>query len=787
MINYKSTLIFTFFIFATLFSKGQNKLYIIGIVRDSIGNSPVASAKISVLKNEQEIAIFFTDNEGRFRINNIDIDGVVLKVQAISYNQKIYKLLPQQNNDTLKFSILLVKQVNQLKEVVVKGDKKYIKQEIDRLSYNVKDDPESKTATMLDILRKVPMVSIGMNEKIEVNGRGTYTILLNGKPSSILTNDPAAYLNSLKAGIVDHIEVITTPASRFSQNGITEVINIITKEYEMRGMQANIRTTYSTLNNLNSTMNSEFKRGGVGISLYGNYLFNNPPNIGTVFQQTRNGSLTSNIVQNGVLRRKYNSLMFVPEISYEVDPLNLFLFSAEYRNSPGSSYEDITTQFNENGISQINNSLINSKIKQNNFATSLYYQHQGKRKKDRLISIGYRYNKPNSNTRYDIDANDSGNFNYNSQINELVTNEHTLQLDYVHPIKSVEIEGGVKNIFRNNKSFGSTAINGLADANTFLINNQDAIIVYNTYYWKRKLWGIKAGLRYESTLANNGTEIKSTYNNIIPTFNAQIKYKKAIWSFSYDQNIERPALEQLNNFNNQTNPAFQLVGNPNLKTAITHKLELNYALSLKFYLRFTGYYYKTDRDIINLILNNNGMNTLSYYNAGNKDDIGLRFNTNIKFFKKLNYAINARVSYVDYSADIDDVNNRSKGWEFFTTNNLSYLLKSGWRFDTYLRLSNPYVQPQGKSFWWIDNTYSINKKFFNSALNCSISIQNPFMNYRDRESSKSINNAFVYSNQRTKTRAAFFSVSYQLGHMRYEIKKNKKQIENNDLKTEALN
>ena len=48
----------------------------------------------------------------------------------------------------------------ELEGVVIKAQKQLIKQEIDRIAYDVQSDEESKTQTVIDMLRKVPMVTV---------------------------------------------------------------------------------------------------------------------------------------------------------------------------------------------------------------------------------------------------------------------------------------------------------------------------------------------------------------------------------------------------------------------------------------------------------------------------------------------------------------------------------------------------------------------------------------------------------------------------------------------------
>ena len=48
---------------------------------------------------------------------------------------------------------------SEMSGVTVKAQRQLIKQEIDRVGYDVQADEESRTQTVMDMLRKVPMVT----------------------------------------------------------------------------------------------------------------------------------------------------------------------------------------------------------------------------------------------------------------------------------------------------------------------------------------------------------------------------------------------------------------------------------------------------------------------------------------------------------------------------------------------------------------------------------------------------------------------------------------------------
>ncbi|MCD8269583.1 MAG: TonB-dependent receptor plug domain-containing protein [Parabacteroides sp.] len=130
----------------------------------------------------------------------------------------------------------------ELSEVSVVAAKPLIKAEVDKTVYNISDDPDSKTNTLLEMLRKVPFVTVDSNDNIKVNGSSSFRIYMNGKPSGILSNNPKETLRSIPAHTIKKIEVITDPGARYDAEGVSGILNVITKGAEFEGYSADLNT-----------------------------------------------------------------------------------------------------------------------------------------------------------------------------------------------------------------------------------------------------------------------------------------------------------------------------------------------------------------------------------------------------------------------------------------------------------------------------------------------------------------------------------------------------------------
>lgn len=98
--------------------------------------------------------------------------------------------------------------------VTVTAQRQLIKQETDRVGYDVQADEDSRTENVLDMLRKVPMVTIDGEENILVKGNSNYKIYKNGHLDPSLTKNAKEILKAMPASMVKRIEVITDPGAR---------------------------------------------------------------------------------------------------------------------------------------------------------------------------------------------------------------------------------------------------------------------------------------------------------------------------------------------------------------------------------------------------------------------------------------------------------------------------------------------------------------------------------------------------------------------------------------------
>ena len=142
----------------------------------------------------------------------------------------------------------------QLQDVEVVTMRQLVKTLDDRLSYNVQADPEARTSTVLDMLRKVPLVSVDGEDNVRVNGGGSFKIYKNGHPDPALSSNPREVLRAMPASVIKRIEVITEPGARYDAEGATAILNIVTVEgVRIEGVNGTVSASVNTFGSPNAS------------------------------------------------------------------------------------------------------------------------------------------------------------------------------------------------------------------------------------------------------------------------------------------------------------------------------------------------------------------------------------------------------------------------------------------------------------------------------------------------------------------------------------------------------
>ncbi|MDT3403021.1 TonB-dependent receptor domain-containing protein [Mucilaginibacter terrae] len=779
-----------------------NTALIKGSVTDSATQKPLSYITLALKDStgQQSIKSTLTKPDGSFEINQVTPKAYQLVIIAVGYQAKTITI-PAFSKIFDAGNILLANATNQLKEVGVTASRPLVKQEIDRLSYDVQADPDSKALTAMDMVRRVPLLTVDGDDNIQLQGSGSYRIFINGKPSALLASSPKDVLRSMPASTIQKIEVITTPPSKYDSEGLAGIINIITFKKTTDGYNGTITSRYSYPWGPNLNLTATAKQSKFGMSGYvgvGRQSINTTrlTNLRETYSASQPTAITSTFNQDGIYTWGGNYIYGSTEMSYELDSLNLFTASVNYNR--GVFRQDFSRQTAFTGGQAGAQSyllLTNGNFDWEGLDAGFNYQLGFKRNKQQLFTASYRYSYYLNGQNSEVLATDRINYdvpNYN-QFNDASTKEHTFQLDYVHPVKQLTIEAGVKAILRGNYSLatgqqqaGQGFVDDLTRRNNF-VYDQDVYSAYNSYQLKLTKWTFKAGLRVEHTrvnanfITNNNTLLKTNYTNAVPSVSAMVTLpKNQSLTFGYTTRLERPYIFQLNPFVDRSNSQYINTGNPNLDAVTSQLVEITHTKTGKGTLSNKLSFMYTGNSIVQLIKLVNDTSTRTFANAGNTKILRWNISGNYNITNKLSVNFNSGLFYVWLKGPFNDRFYSNEGIRTNTFANVNYKLTDSWQLGATGGYNRRYINLQGGSNDYPYSSVSASKTFLNKMATITAVVNNPFQRYFDFKQFTNTPDFYQGNTNRQFYRTYNISFSYKFGRLSSDIKKNQRSINNDD-------
>ncbi|WP_229365803.1 outer membrane beta-barrel family protein [Fibrisoma montanum] len=779
---------------------------ITGTVVDSVDNKVRDYITVNLL-NEQKVTVKvdFTKTDGSFMLDRLKPGNYMLVAVGVGYKPK---MIPVNLSDTARLTVNLgtidiAPTVIGLQEVKVTAIKPIVKQEVDRITYDMQADPENKVFNALEMMRKVPLLSVDADNNVYLKGNADFRILINGRPSSMMERNYRDVLRSMPASSIERIEVITTPPAKYDAEGLAGIINIITRKTVDNGYNGTINLSERFPvggPGVGGTVSAKFGKLGMTLMTGGNQY--RTPSISTFSERDTRNLNPSLLFQNGTTRSNNYSGYLGYEISYEIDTLNLVSAQFNINGSRGRGFVFQNSLLNANAEPIEQYELANTSRDQGRGMDAAFnYQRSAKVDKNRLLTISYRYFGYTNNQKANVDITERINFDLPDyrQFNDQQFSEQTVQVDYVYPVKKLNVEAGLKAIMRDNRSdFLFESFD--QEANTFdpdparsnrFTNTQNVLVAYNTYQYTFKKWGLKAGARIEQTMVkvdfiSTDSKVDQNYFNVIPSIAINRKLKKnAGFNLGYTQRIQRPGIYQLNPFVDRSNPNFERSGNPTLRPAFVNDFQLGFNTSKKGSVN-VGAGYTNFRDMIMPVAVFNpetNITRATFGNTGRARLFMLMLNINYPINKYWNFSLNSRVAHGRVSGVVDGQVVSNQGIMYQANVSTGYKLPKGWRVNGNLTMVGPNINIQGTTNAMVSSSFSASKDMFKDKLALSAAFNNPFTRFRDARRETFGPNFNQLDIRRDYFRSFNLSLNYKFGKLKEAIKKNKRGIRNDDVQT----
>ncbi len=752
-----------------------------------------------------------TGADGRYDLALKKVSNYNLKFVCEGYSPVLREISAISDRDNIDIGFTsLEPSSQQLDEIVITGQRPLIEANGSTVTYNMEEDPSAENSTVLEMLRKVPMVTVDAQDNIYVNGQTNFKIYVNGKEDPMLSGNASTVLKNLPAGAIKKIEVILEPGAKYDAEGVGGILNIVTEGKKsvdgyLTTISAGVRNDY-----FNASLYGRAKFDKVTLSADVSFFdrYDGRTNRGYMERETFAPLEPSMLRQDVTFNNNNKFLNGSISMSWEPDTLNLFTLNVSaYGGWGDNKFNTISNSYDANGIKQWGNTqMMSVDWTWASLTTNASYQHNFNSKGHNII-LSYQYNHGWDSQKKWANYYDMENYipeaDWTYDYKNSPTNEHTIQLDYTNPISPLfKLETGAKGIFRRNSSDGYTNIG--SDKNNMIPGNdnntvalkqyQDVGAVYAAYSGSLNKWTLRAGLRYEHTRMgvdfstpgydNYHTNLNDFVPNAFLSFNpSQVQSLQA----SYQMRIRRPGVDELNPHRTEILSEMVQMGNPDLTSENTHTLALtysNFAGRLSGNVRLFGSISNNQIGSYSYVQNDILYST--YMNVGKRRDAGLSLYGMYRFNNKINLSVNAMVSYVSLKFEEADISNH--GWRFNMGANFKYDMPWRLALNAYGGFSTPNISLQSRYSGWHYYGIGLSRSFLkDDRLKVTLNASNMFeasLHFRNTNKGTGYYNVMSMNNKSWSVGASF---SYTIGSLQQDVKRTSKSISNDDVESSRKN
>ena len=686
-----------------------------------------------------------------------------------------------------------------LDEVVVAQRRKLIKNDIDKLTYDVQHDKTAQTKTTLEILKKIPLVTVDGQENIRVQGSTSFKVYKNGHPDPSLSGQNLKdILKAIPASTIKRIEVITDPGAKYDAEGTTAILNIVMmSSSKLQGVSGNVNSKIDSYGSVRLGTYLTTKVGKLTTTVNYNYANQNK-------KQTENYREEAyNYVKTGEQKREYGTNSTAATIhfgnisaSYEIDSLNLMTASANFFGyKADANTQNTNERWDKNSllIYKFDNNMTTPGYSDLNLGGRFDYQHKTHLDGE-VLTLSYMLAATRPQTTFRQTYSNMVNFpvsytSYDQNTRERFT-EHTFQIDYVRPFgKHHKIESGTKYILRYNNSTSLMDYQGTTpDMESKFKHNAQVAAAYLSYILTAGKWAARAGLRYEFTRMKasypdgSNADYHANLNDWVPSASLQYKISDGqTLKFSYNTSINRPGIGYLNPAIIST-PTAVSFGNANLGSSRNQKLQLVYMLvNSKFTLQLSPYYSFTNNGIGRILYEQNRKDVSTFQNILKSKIFGISSYTAWTPFTGTSFTLNASMRYARITLPTPSLKNSGCGggiyfdWEQKIPWKLTLTTSLGGEYGN--RVYNPYAI---EGHWFYYN-FTLTRRFLKDKLTVSLSAESPFV--KERSTTYRIVQGDYTGYERAVMKPQCFKIglSWKFGKLRASVKKAARSIENDDL------
>ena len=777
-----------------------------GVLMDeTLGESePFATVRVfKAGKKDKPVAMFLTKEDGQFS-QEVKGKGKFDIVFSSIGKEDLEKSVTLENSGELNLGTLYMKEnATMLKGVEVIAQKPLVKMDVDKMTYNVAEDEDSKSNTVLDMLRKVPMVTVDGQDNISVNGSSSFKVYVDGMPNAMFSSNPSMVFKSMPATAVKNIEVLTNPGAKYDAEGATGVLNIVMNKMDPQAAQS--------MNGYNGTIRlnggsrqlgaSAFLSGQQGKLSYSTNVMTSYVTPGNTTTETRqiqdNGASQIQTTENDV---KVPVTMGSLTLGYQIDDKSVLNLTAQVNSLTMKSKGTALTLMGGYGNDFSFGGTTDMKNSRASFSGSLDYQHFFNKEHTQSLALTYQLDYSPATTEMTYNFGTTSEFidltnRYSN--NEDKTTNHIFQVDYTMPLGTGQtLSFGSKLQFHDATSDAKYYLKDVYDpSSSSEYEYKNTILAgYGEYAANFNKIGFKAGLRYEHTWQDvayhlgNGENFEKNYGCLVPT--TSLQYNLCMGSnlgLTYNMRISRPGITYLNPYVDKTDPIALTYGNPELDVEKNHNISLVYNMfTAKLMVNLNLHHNFVDNAISQYsFYDSNNLLNNTYGNVVKRHQTGLSGYVNYLLTKDTRIFFNGGLNYTDLRSDALAQSNN--GWTANAMVGLQQTLPLDLKLSLFAITSTKSYTLQGWSGGFNLISTSLSKSLLKDKLNLSVSgtlglNKNGNINIDSESRGK---NFTSYTVARVPIYGVTFTVSYTFGNSKMRASQHVNRVQDDFIEQQS--
>ena len=727
-----------------------------GVLKDSLSNAAEPYATVRVYRADDRegkpIGMSLTGKNGEIR-QNIEENGDFLLTISSVGKKDVRRRITVSGETVIKLGdILTCDDTHTLGSVQVVAQKPIVKMETGKITYNVMEDIDSKSFSVFDMLRKVPMVIIDAQDNIIVNNSSSFKILVDGKPNMQLQNNTMQLLKAAPASIVESIEVITHPGAKYDAEGVGGVLNLIMRHdnggqmTDSKGCNGEVRAGLNTRGDIDGSANitGQSKKFNYNFTAYGSISHTKD----CVLDDERHqyNSSTSLVTSHRLLDEYNKNAGMALSLGYNLDSLNVLNASVGI---------NCFTYKGEGPVSMAlsNTALSGGDVRYSYDGTQKYYffgviadadwQHFFNHDRLHSLTLSYQFcHRPthDENYMYYHDSATLMGLSDSYSDGHPKQTEHTVQADYTYPMgKRQALNAGAKFIAHDSHAESNYYLlgkDGGYEETSFTSTYDDhqrilaGYVEHDGSYGK---WNTREGIRYEHTWESIDypqqywQNFKKNYGDIVPSFLASYRFSdKDNIGLTYQMRIKRPSLFYMNPYRDPSDPTAVTYGNPDLEVENAHFIDLefcHYGNRFMFTAKLSQCFCNNQIDRYSFTDDTGRLNTTYDNSTRNR---WTNFNTWMRFVlgKNTSVSFDGYLGYGDMRCEQRQEHN--SGWQADCSLNLEQQLpwKIMWNLSVSSQTKRYNLQGYSSGYSYAFTTFY--RSFCKDRLDVSISAETPF-------------------------------------------------------------